>query len=191
MTDVLLIRHTSVDVPKGTCYGQSDVPVAATFDVEAEAVRQRLQSEAPFDAVYRSPLTRCRLLADYCGYADAVVDHRLMEMSMGEWELQRYDEIRDERLQQWYAGYMHLPTPNGESFPALRARVARFLDELSTKGHRRVAMFTHGGVMVCAGLYAGLFTEDDAWSHLAGYGGMEHIIIPPLSEIKSMKQNRK
>ena len=26
--DVILIRHTSVNVPKGTCYGWSDVPVA-------------------------------------------------------------------------------------------------------------------------------------------------------------------
>ena len=35
--EVILVRHTSVDVPKGTCYGQTDVPVAATFEVEAAA----------------------------------------------------------------------------------------------------------------------------------------------------------
>ena len=29
---VTLIRHTKVDVPKGTCYGWSDVPVANSFE---------------------------------------------------------------------------------------------------------------------------------------------------------------
>ena len=33
--DIVLIRHTSVGVPKGTCYGWSDVPVADTFETEA------------------------------------------------------------------------------------------------------------------------------------------------------------
>ena len=66
--EVILIRHTSVDVPKGTCYGQSDVPVATTFAEEAEVTRQKLEQYQPFDAVYASPLTRARLLAAYCGY---------------------------------------------------------------------------------------------------------------------------
>ena len=39
---VTLIRHTSVAVAPGICYGQSDVDVAASFADEAAAVRQRL-----------------------------------------------------------------------------------------------------------------------------------------------------
>ena len=35
--DIVLIRHTSVGVEKGTCYGWSDVPVADTFETEAIA----------------------------------------------------------------------------------------------------------------------------------------------------------
>ena len=50
--EVILIRHTSVDVPKGTCYGHTDVPVAATFEQEAEVTRQNLAQYLPFDAVY-------------------------------------------------------------------------------------------------------------------------------------------
>ena len=33
--NIYLIRHTSVDVPKGLCYGQSDVPLRPTFEIEA------------------------------------------------------------------------------------------------------------------------------------------------------------
>ena len=37
------IRHTSVDVPKGTCYGQTDVPLRDTFLQEAAEVSIRLE----------------------------------------------------------------------------------------------------------------------------------------------------
>lgn len=95
---VILIRHTSVDVPKGVCYGQTDVPVAATFTEEAEMTKKAL-GDRTFDAVFSSPLTRARLLADYCGYPTPVTDNRLMEMNMGDWEMKRYDDIKDDNLQ--------------------------------------------------------------------------------------------
>lgn len=49
--EVILIRHTSVDVPPGTCYGQSDVPLRDTFEQEAEAASQHLAPYQPFDRV--------------------------------------------------------------------------------------------------------------------------------------------
>ena len=169
---VVLIRHTSVAVPRGTCYGQTDVPVSDTFEQEAEQTLRNLQPFMPFDAVYSSPLTRARKLAAYCGYPTPTVDARLMEMNMGQWEMQLYDEIQDPHLQAWYQDYMHLPTTGGEAFPDLRARVASFLDQLRQQEHERVAVFAHGGVLVAAGLYAGLYTEENAWNHLVPFGGL-------------------
>lgn len=169
---VVLIRHTSVAVPRGTCYGQTDVPVSDTFEQEAEQTLRNLQPFMPFDAVYSSPLTRARKLAGYCGYPTPTVDARLMEMNMGQWEMQLYDEIQDPHLQAWYHDYMHLPTTGGEAFPDLRARVASFLDQLRQQEYERVAIFAHGGVLVAAGLYAGLYTEENAWNHLVPFGGL-------------------
>ena len=63
--EVILVRHTSVDVPPGTCYGQTDVALRSTFPEEAEAVYRRLAGYAPFDRVYTSPLSRCIHLAEY------------------------------------------------------------------------------------------------------------------------------
>lgn len=175
--EVILVRHTSVDVPKGTCYGQSDVPVAATFEQEAEVTKQNLVQYLPFDAVFASPLTRARRLAAYCGYPQPRLDNRLKEMYMGEWEMQSYEEITDPYKEEWYNDYMHLPTPGGEGFPQVYQRVAAFLDELRQKDYQRVAVFAHGGVLICAGIYGGLFSEADAWDHLVPYGGMEKIEI--------------
>ena len=32
--EVIFIRHTSVDVPPGVCYGQTDVPLRHSFEQE-------------------------------------------------------------------------------------------------------------------------------------------------------------
>jgi alpha-ribazole phosphatase len=40
---VILIRHTRVDVPKGTCYGWTDVPLADTFLKEAAITENNLE----------------------------------------------------------------------------------------------------------------------------------------------------
>ncbi len=173
---VFLIRHTSVGVPKGTCYGQADVPVADTFEQEASATKSRL-SGMTFDHVYTSPLSRAALLADFCGFPDAERDSRLKEMNMGKWEMQRWEDISDPHLQAWYADYLHLPTTGGESFQQLRQRVFSFLDELKQKPYKRVAVFAHGGVLVCAGLYGRLFEEENCFSHQVEYGGVEEIEI--------------
>lgn len=168
--DIILVRHTSVDVPKGTCYGWTDVPVRDTFSQEAEITRQFLQRFLPFDKVYSSPLSRARKLAAYCGYPDAETDDRLMEMNMGDWEMQLYDEIQDPHLQEWYDDYIHQPTTGGESFEQQYHRVASFLDELKTKPYEHVAIFAHAGVLISAGLHAGIYQWDNAWSNLPDYG---------------------
>ncbi len=71
--EIIFVRHTSVDVAPGTCYGQSDVPLNESFQQEAEAVRQQLLSKAEHPLrVYTSPLFRCTRLAEYCGFPDAI-----------------------------------------------------------------------------------------------------------------------
>lgn len=165
-----MTRHTSVDVPPGMCYGWSDVPVRDTFEEEAAITKVRLDQYDGFDIVYSSPLTRARKLATYCGFANHVTDDRLKEMNMGNWEMRRYDEIDDPNLQRWYDDFAHIAPTGGESFGQFYARVASFLDELRQKDYRRVAIFAHGGVLLCAGIYAGLFTADECLENHVGYG---------------------
>ena len=149
------------------------MPVAETFEHKAAETKAQLAVYTPFDAVFSSPLTRARKLAAFCGYDHPEIDDRLKEMYMGDWEMQRYDEIEDGSLQQWYNDYMHLAATNGESFPILYA----FLDELKSRPYHRSAIFAHGGVLICAGIYGGLFSSDHAFEHLTPYGGIEVIRI--------------
>ena len=175
--DVILIRHTSVDVAPGTCYGQSDVPLRSSFEEEAAATREALQRYAPFDAVFTSPLSRCTRLAGYCGYGNAKRDRRILEINFGDWEMQRFDDISDRRLQEWYDDYLNTAATHGESFHMQYERVADFLNELKASALRRVAVFAHGGVLLCAQIYARAVKPEEAFNALTPYGGIIKICI--------------
>lgn len=175
--EVILVRHTSVDVPTGTCYGQTNVPLRSTFEEEAMIVASALQGYAPFDRVYTSPLSRCTRLATFCGYADAQRDKRLLEMNFGEWEMQRYEEIEDPQLQAWYADWKQVSATGGESFVQQYERVAQFLSELKEKLYSKVAIFSHGGVLTCAKMYAEGLSAEEAFASPTPYGGIINITI--------------
>ena len=98
---VVLIRHTSVDVIPGTCYGQTDVPLTDTFPAEAAVVRNAIP-DIRFDVVCSSPLTRCRRLAEFCGYPEPLMDDRIKELNFGDWEMMMYDEIDDPNIKNWH-----------------------------------------------------------------------------------------
>lgn len=197
--EVILIRHTSVDVPPGTCYGQTDVPLKASFPQEADRTRAELEAllkdrdfckggepsdnvqvamePATVDYVYTSPLSRCTRLAEFCGYGNAERDARLMEIDFGEWEMQRFDDISDPRIQEWYADYLNVPATGGESFMILHQRVSSFLDELRMKPWKRVVIFAHGGVLISSQIYAGLIKPEEAFDHQTPHGGIIRIIL--------------
>ena len=170
--EIILIRHTSVDVPPGICYGQRDVPLKPNFEQHAAVTKENLKTDLPFDHVYTSPLTRCVRLATYCGFPDAERDRRIMEINFGEWEMKPFDGNDDPRLKEWYADYLNVVATGGESFVMQYQRVSQFLDELKRKNYQRVAIFAHGGVLICAQIYAGLIKAEEAFSALTPYGGI-------------------
>ena len=94
---------------------------------------------------------------------------------MGQWEMQRFDDITDERLQLWYDDFLNQPTTGGESFRQLYARVAAFLDGLRQQSFSRVAVFAHGGVLICARVYTGEIPLEEGFEHLTPYGGVVKI----------------
>lgn len=165
-----------MNVPKGICYGFTDVPLNDTFEAEAAVTLGNLKGEE-YDKVFCSPLTRCVRLAGFCGFEDAVRDERLKEMNFGDWEMQPFETIADPRIEEWYADFLNYQTPGGESFQMQLERVAAFLDELKEQPYRHVAIFAHGGVLLCAQVYAGLITREEAFNSLTPYGGIVRITI--------------
>jgi len=162
---IYIVRHTSVDV-EGLCYGQTDVPLKATFKEEAEAVKQKLQN-IPHDAILSSPLSRCKKLAEYCGYTDIVLYDRLKEMFMGDWEMKPWETID---LAEWEKDWLNTPTPNGESFRQVYDRVVSFIEELREKDYSSVIIFAHGGVINCFRIFFGAADMKGAFENMPQFG---------------------
>ncbi|HLP17944.1 MAG TPA: alpha-ribazole phosphatase family protein [Bacteroidota bacterium] len=143
--EILLIRHTTPDVPAGTCYGQSDLDVAASFNAETEAIRRRLPEG--YVRVVSSPLRRCRKLAAalFPGAHIEFVD-ALKEIDCGEWEMKKWDELAEAESRAWAADFVHRQFPGGENYLQLSARVVAEFERIVARGEDTVIV-AHGGVI--------------------------------------------
>ncbi len=167
---IYLVRHTSVNVPAGFAYGQTDVEVKCTFPEEARRVKEQIEG-IKFEQVWCSPLTRCRKLATYCGYPEATTDKRIMEINFGEWEMKSWDDIStDPRSTAWFDDWVHTSIPQGESLQGQYNRVKEFLDSLRNTEYEKVCLFTHGGVIACMRVYLGEINLKDALNKVPPYG---------------------
>ena len=142
-----LIRHTSLQIDPGICYGQSDIDVAVSFANELACTQAKL-ADIGFDAVYSSPLQRCVKLAVALNCGEPILDNRLMELNFGDWEMQAWDAIPRDIFDGWAHDYANEAPPNGETFSQLQQRGLSFLDEILSKNlNKNVAIITHGGMI--------------------------------------------
>jgi len=144
--EVYLIRHTTPQVEKGICYGQTDLELASTFKKEFEKVQSQLPPS--FDLVYSSPLKRCSQLAQYIGKA-VIHEESLKELDFGGWEMKRWSEIDQAQLNDWMGDFVEYQVPGGESFTQLIERIESFWLGLLAKPVDKVAIFTHAGPIRC------------------------------------------
>ncbi|AQG78586.1 histidine phosphatase family protein [Spirosoma montaniterrae] len=204
--DVYLIRHTEVAVGRSVAYGQSDVDLADAYDEQ----RDRLLAHLPTDAaaIFSSPLTRCRRLADdiagsmaagsrietapgQTALIDAhrpvvVHDDRLKEYHFGDWEMVPWATIDRAALDPWMADFVTVRVPNGENFQDLFDRVSRFWREqilplAETQPGQPVFIVTHGGViraLLCLFLDLSLH---NAYRINLDYGAVTKLTLTDLS----------
>jgi len=142
--ELYLVRHIKPDFPEGTNYGQTDVPLPADYAMLHAAIISSLPAD--YDAVYSSPLTRCKLLAQAITPTH-ITDHRLMELHFGDWEGKRWDDIPRGELDPWMADYIRLAPPNGESLQMLTDRFAACIKDLQAAKYQRVVIITHAGII--------------------------------------------
>lgn len=174
---IVFVRHTSVNVPKGICYGNTDVQLASTFQQEAQRVKDVL-CPYRFEKVYTSPLSRCTRLAGFCGYPDAIRDARLKEINFGDWEMKSYDEIKDPKLQEWYDDYINVAPPGGESVIDQRNRLEAFISEIKCNDRdTAIGIFTHGGILINALVAYGNKTYSEVYNDIPSYGSIIEIEV--------------
>lgn len=136
------MRHTKPNVPKGICYGQTDLDLADSFMTDKKLVAAKMP--VYLDCVYCSPLQRSEKLARVI-HDTVVVDERLMELNFGQWEMKPWDNIPNDELMPWMEDFVSHQVPGGESFTDMKARCESFLEELLKKDYEKVAIVTHAG----------------------------------------------
>lgn len=173
-----LVRHTSVDVSKGICYGITDVRLASTFLSEVDQIRRQLGGER-FDAVFSSPLTRCTsLAAEILPGNDIRVDHLLTELDFGNWEMVSWDSIfASSEGKQWFANYVNTPCPNGESYTHLINRAELFLNMVRQSSYERGLVFTHAGIIRAMTCLLQPQTPEQAFYTPLAYGQITHFNV--------------
>ncbi len=142
--ELILIRHTTVKIEKGTCYGQSDLAVTDSFEKEKNIILKNL--DIADIKIISSPLKRCTQLANSF-LKDFKTDHRIMELNFGNWEMQKWDDINDPELDIWMNNYIHHRCPNGESLLDMKFRIEDFYNEIRSQKHKKLIIITHGGVI--------------------------------------------
>lgn len=127
--------------------GQTDTPLGAAG---REAVRGwRLPGWLDGYAWAASPLRRARETARLLGVEDPEPVPALMEMRWGEWEGQRWRDLRrrlGERLLEQDARGLDFRPPGGEARREVQARLRAWFSEVARRG-RPVAAVTHMGVI--------------------------------------------
>ncbi len=170
--NIYLIRHTEVAVGRSVAYGRTDVDLADTYEEQ----RDRLLAHLPIDpsAIFSSPLTRCRRLAEDLASTlsagsrietapgqTAIVDahrptvqfdDRLKEYFFGDWEMTPWAKIDQHLLDPWMADFVNIRTPNGENFGDVFERVSLFWKEqilpmADSQAGQPVFIVSHGGVI--------------------------------------------
>lgn len=183
---IYLIRHTRPDIAGGVCYGQSDIPLADSFESEKDEVLCKLRGLADPEVVYSSPLLRCKHLAAALAGDEVKTDGRLGEMSFGDWELGRWDDIDRGELDAWAADFVERPPPGGESLGTLYERVSLWMEQLLRLPHKTVAVVTHAGVIRCFHVYATGMALADVFEFSVDYGDVFKLEVPSADGHSSM-----
>ena len=163
MTELLVIRHGETDFNRQHRFqGHADVPLNALGLTQAERLAARLADEQ-VDALISSDLQRALVTAQVVAQALDIapqVQPLWREQCFGVLEGLEVAAVRRDHAvlwAQWLRYDADWAPPDGESVRSFHARVLRAVEAIAAEHRgRRVAVFTHGGVL------------DMLWRHATG-----------------------
>lgn len=177
--NLYLIRHTAPDIPRGICYGQTDVGTLPSFEQEKEKIREEL-SRCPANHIITSPLARCVKLARALQQPGMGLesDDRLMELHFGDWEGKTWDEIgRSTEAKRWFDDYINHACPGGEAFVHLIRRVKAFsLDIQARYPGNHLWIVCHGGTIRAMHTILNGMPPRDTFQLAIPYGKIEKFV---------------
>jgi alpha-ribazole phosphatase len=179
-----LIRHLEPRGARGICYGRRDLPCDATnLASEAAAIRAQLPERALREsAVFTSPLSRCRALAQALAAPRTPrIADELIELDFGAWDGARWDALPRAELDAWAGDVWHYRPGGGESAAMVEERWRRWCGRAAPRGVESVIVVTHAGVIRAALAAAGALRQEEAASARIPFGSV-HLIGAPVRD---------
>ncbi len=180
----MLARHGQTDLNKSGVYlGRGDISLNDTGRKQAQKLCDQLAG-VRFDAVYTSPLIRCRETACIVApdYSPIQIDG-LMELNFGEWDGRHYEEIQKTDPSAWLSwtenGIDGAP-PGGESARAMYERVEKVILDIARrheKADARVLIIAHGGTLRAIAAWAVGLGAEGMWRFLCEPGSLQKFVI--------------
>ncbi len=186
---LLLVRHGQIGANKdGRWHGSTDSALTWRGKRQAKRTAKILQQRGyAFDAIYVSPLSRCRNTAAPSAKTfglDAVVHQELREWSIGEWEdmpfsflAREYDFMNRTRKEPDFT------PPGGESVLAVASRLVPALQNIHKAHEGSVLVVSHGACLAVA--LAHLLDRDiRQWPHyLCDNCGLTELVLEPQPHV--------
>ena len=143
--EIYLVRHTKVALTKEYCYGISDVRLASSYAKDISLVKNKLEG-IEFQHAYTSPLTRCLMLSNELT-TNAKVEDNLIEMSLGDWELKKWADLDQSKVNEWMSDFVNISPPNSENYVEFSMKPVYFFDQMtkSLNNNDKVLITSHSG----------------------------------------------
>ena len=150
MKKVVLLRHGDVAGFHNAYLGMTNAHLSAKGQEQAIQAANGILSQE-FDALYCSPLTRCRETLGFLNRPeDVFFDKRIREINFGLWEGKTFAEINDQypdRVKRWAECDIDFQFPGGEKLSDFHDRVSDFAQQMYDFDGKNILIISHGGVI--------------------------------------------
>lgn len=147
MPVLIFIRHAETDFNRdGIFAGRTDCNITKEGFEKAKELFRKEQKQ--FDYIYCSPLKRTKqTLEAIIPGSVPIVDERIIEISIGEWEGKKKDGIDKDLIALYRAG--QFTPPGAETTSQVDKRVCGFVKSLfeNYQDDEKILIVTHNGVM--------------------------------------------
>ena len=151
---VYFLRHGQTDMNfQHRFQGWTNTELNDTGKAQASAVHEEIEKRGiSFDRVFVSPLKRAVTTAELatgCSSDGFVLDERIKEIMLGDYELKSYEELGEEFIDIFFHHPQDYVVAGGESFYDLLDRTGAFLKDLAAEEEeeKTVLVVSHGAAI--------------------------------------------
>ncbi|WP_446897628.1 alpha-ribazole phosphatase [Clostridium sp. LBM24168] len=179
--NLYFVRHGETDANKrGLYYGKTESSLNKNGKKQAEMLSKILK-DTVFDHIYISEKRRSLETAKMIVKEDSkkfIIDNRINEMNLGEFEGKDYRCIKKlypEQWRNWCRDWKNVVPPGGESYLQFYARVRNFMEYILNNESENVLVVTHAGVIKSMYCYVLNNTIDFFWKFASHNGDISII----------------